>query len=30
MENIDFQYIEKGEYAPRENYPWVNRDYCTI
>lgn len=30
MENIDFEYIEKGEYAPRENYPWVKRENIAI
>lgn len=30
MKNIDFYYIEEGEYAPRENYPWVKRENIAI
>lgn len=26
MEEIELEYIEKGEYAPRKNYPWIKRE----
>ncbi len=30
MEEIELEYIEKGEYAPRENYPWIKRENVAI
>ena len=30
MQEIEFEYIEKGEYAPRENYPWIKRENVAI
>ena len=30
MENVSFYYIEKGDYAPRDNYPWVKRENIAI
>ena len=30
MENIEFEYTEKGEYAPRKNYEWVRKENVAI
>lgn len=30
MENVEFYYIEEGEYAPRKNFPWVKRKNIAI
>lgn len=30
MENVEFYYIEEGEYAPRKNFPWVKRENIAI
>ena len=30
MDKVNFYYIEEGDYAPRENYPWIKRENIAI